>query len=101
MAKYLVTIFNQHTGTPVSAERNSRREAFRRALMKAGEEWLRTGGDKLTTLRTLFAENLMSGYYRIAPYAYASCPTGAGVKFRKLGAYVPRSLIRGPKSPAS
>ena len=78
---YVVNIYNQHAATPHSAYGRSRRQAFDRALRVAGEPWLRTGGDKLTVLRTLFAENLMCAFYRTSRRAYASHPCGAGVEF--------------------
>lgn len=81
---YLVTIYNQHAEYSVSAKGRTRREAFRRALRKAGEPFLRCGGDKLTTLRTLFTEHLMASYYRTSSNAYANHPTGAGVEFRRI-----------------
>ncbi len=84
MRQYKVTIYNQHTSCGIYAIGRTRREAFNRALVKAGEPFLRYGGDKLTTLRTLFAENLMHPYYRTASNAYASHPIGCGVEFRRI-----------------
>lgn len=82
--KYRITLYNQHEGSIVEAYGRTRREAFKRALSKAGEPWLRCGGDKMTTLRTLFEEYLMASYYRTSPHAYASHPIGCGVEFRRL-----------------
>lgn len=82
--RYRVTVYNQHAQCGIFAEGRTRREAFNRALVKAGEPFLRYGGDKLTILRTLFVENMMHPYYRTASNAYASHPAGAGVEFRRL-----------------
>lgn len=82
---YTVILYNQHEGTPAQARGRTRKEAFNNALRDAGETWLRCGSDKLTMLRTLFAENLMRSYYRTASHAYASHPIGCGVEFRREG----------------
>jgi hypothetical protein len=82
--QYKVTIYNQHAMCGIYAIGRTRREAFNRALAKAGEPFIRYGGDKLTTFRTLFVENLMRPYYRTSRYAYASHPNGAGVEFRRI-----------------
>lgn len=82
--KYRVTIYNQHAACGIYADGRTRKEAFERAIVKAGEPFLRYGGDKLTTFRTLFAENLMHRYYRTASNAYVRHPNGAGVEFRRL-----------------
>ena len=81
---YQVTIYNQHAMCGITAKGRTRREAFNRALAKAGEPFLRFGGDKLTTLRTLFEENLMCKFYRTSSQACATHPMGCAVEFRKL-----------------
>lgn len=81
--RYRVTIYNEHAMCGIFAEARTRKEAFKKALEKAGEPFLREGGDKLTTLRTLFYEHLMVGYYRTAPFASASSPIGCSVEFRR------------------
>lgn len=75
-----VTLYNQHVGTTITAIGPSRPKAFRAALAKAGEPWLRAGGDKLTTLRTLFAE-AMPRHRTTARVAYTH-PNGAGIAWR-------------------
>lgn len=82
--KYYVTLYNQHAMCGIGSEGRTRREAFRKAMAKAGEPFVRYGGDKATTFRTLFEEHLMSSYYRTALHGYASSPIGAGVEFRRI-----------------
>jgi hypothetical protein len=82
--RYRVTVYNQHAMCGVSAEGPSRPVAFKRALAKAGEPFLREGGDKLTTLRTLFWGHLMTAYYRTSRRASASHPIGAVVDFERI-----------------
>lgn len=81
MRRYTVTLYNQHADTHVSATGRTRVEAFKRATAKAGEPWLREGGDKLTTLRTLFAGLMETGYYRTAKRVSSSHPNGACVEW--------------------
>lgn len=81
---YLVTLYNQHAKCAYSAVGRTRPKAFANAVAKAGEPFLREGGDKLTTLRTLFQEHLMTSYYRTSRHGYASHPIGCGVEFRRI-----------------
>lgn len=85
--RYRVVIYNQHAQCGITGYGRTRREAFNHALRRAGEPFLREGGDKLTILRTLFEENLMASYYHTASNAYASHPAGAGVEFKRIKDY--------------
>lgn len=82
--RYRVTLYNQHANCGIYAEGRTRREAFEAALVRAGEPFIREGGDKLSMFRHLFFEHLMHAHYRTAPHCYASDPIGAGVEFRRL-----------------
>lgn len=82
MRGYAVTVVNLHARSGITGYGRTRNEAFKRALVLAGEPWLREGGDKLTMLRTLWT-GLMADD-RTSPHAYASNPHGAGVEWRKL-----------------
>lgn len=78
---YRVTIYNQHAACGISATGRTRREAFNRAVFKAGEPFLRYGGDKLTTLRNLFAGAMERN--RTASYVCTSSPVGCAVEWTR------------------
>ena len=91
MRKYRVTLYNQAANCSIYAEGRTRPEAFERALVRAGELFMRAplrNSDKprdiLTTLRVLFFDHLMTRYYHTSPNAYASDPRGCGVEFRRI-----------------
>lgn len=83
MPLYRVTLFNQHARCGIFAEGRTRPEAFKLALVKAGEPFLRYGGDKLTTMRVLFFDHLMKRY-RTSSHAYSNYQNGAAVEFRRI-----------------
>jgi|GEM_PF-5381289 len=80
---YLVTLYNQREGTPRIGKGRTRNEAFRRALINAGEAWLRFGGvDILTSIRVMFYDDMMPRH-RTTAHLYMSDPRGFGVEWRK------------------
>lgn len=83
--RYRVTVYNQHAQRGVTAEARTRREAFNLAIAKAGEPFLRHGGDKLTTLRVLFFDIAMPSN-RTARHCYVSSPLGCAIEWRRLDA---------------
>ena len=88
--KYLVTLYNQAIGFSISAPGRSRRDAFERALARAGEGFMRAPlldgkpRDILTTLRILFFEHLMTSHNRSRTRVYAESLRGCGVEFRRI-----------------
>ncbi len=85
--RYKVTLYNQAAMCGIAATGPSRPKAFKNALAKAGEPFMRAGNrDILTGLRTLFADHLMSSYYRTAYRASTSDPRGFSVEFERQNA---------------
>lgn len=81
--RYRVTLYNQHAGCGIWAEGRTRPEAFRRAMVKAGEPFMREGGDKATSFRVMFYDHLMKSHWT-SPHAYLRWNNGAGIEWRKV-----------------
>jgi hypothetical protein len=77
-----VTLYNQAAQCGYGADGPSRPKAFTTAIARAGEPFLREGGDKLTTFRTLFAEAYRRN--RHAPHCHLSHPNGASIEWRLI-----------------
>lgn len=82
--KWRVTLFNQATGCGVYADGRTRNAAFRAAMSRAGEPFMRAGGrDVATTLRVLFAQLLANHRTMRGRRVSLSHPLGVTVEIQK------------------
>lgn len=81
--KYKVTLFNLDAKCGIEATGTSRIIAFNNAMRRAGEPFLTYGGDKATSLRVAFHDELMKKY-RMSPWGRSQTQNRCYVEFRKV-----------------